>query len=61
MPEVYTLGQTPITCHAFNANRSREYHLPRFPFVTGILIIIVMRRTCRQLEQPRSADLESSG
>jgi actin related protein 2/3 complex subunit 1A/1B len=23
MPEVYTLGQTPVTCHAFNANRSQ--------------------------------------
>lgn len=23
MPEVYTLGQSPVTCHAFNANRSQ--------------------------------------
>jgi len=23
MPEVYTLGQSPITCHAFNADRSQ--------------------------------------
>ena len=31
MPEVYSLGQTPVTCHVFNANRSREYH-HFFPF-----------------------------
>lgn len=57
-PEVYSLGQTRITSHSFNADRSRQYYLSYIRLPHRLTSNI---RGGGQLELERCSNFQPSG